>query len=233
MRESRRSWTSRDKPYACHVAGCSRSYFFVHDLRRHEKQKHLDLLRQGVIGPGITGIAPGDGESSGTVEAAEALASVAATESSAEDGFLPKASIAVLPVFENRQLFVYSEGASTCTTATLATPAHLLPAPIPSVIEGSKSVHARSAEQYHAESQSKGTPSIAPTMFSHMSLEQIAAVTGIGLSPQHPSTSAHTVVVSEVPRGEHISAHHGEQEVGVDTGEGANNSDHNNGRGHE
>lgn len=39
-KESRRSWTSKHKPFACRHPGCRRSYFFVHDLRRHLRQKH-------------------------------------------------------------------------------------------------------------------------------------------------------------------------------------------------
>ncbi|KAI0227817.1 hypothetical protein LSAT2_021699, partial [Lamellibrachia satsuma] len=35
----RRSWMSKDKPYVCRYPGCSKSYFYVHDLRRHEKLK--------------------------------------------------------------------------------------------------------------------------------------------------------------------------------------------------
>lgn len=39
-KESRRSWTSKHKPHACQHPGCRKSYFFVHDLRRHLRQKH-------------------------------------------------------------------------------------------------------------------------------------------------------------------------------------------------
>jgi len=42
-KESRRSWTSKHKPYACRHPGCRRSYFFVHDLRRHLRQKHAGM----------------------------------------------------------------------------------------------------------------------------------------------------------------------------------------------
>lgn len=42
LKEGRRSWTSKNKPYGCKVEGCNKSYFFVHDLRRHERQKHPD-----------------------------------------------------------------------------------------------------------------------------------------------------------------------------------------------
>ncbi|KAI0239080.1 hypothetical protein LSAT2_010145 [Lamellibrachia satsuma] len=39
MRETRRSWTTKDKPYVCSHPGCDKSYFYLHALRRHEKQK--------------------------------------------------------------------------------------------------------------------------------------------------------------------------------------------------
>lgn len=39
-KESRRSWTSKHKPHACQHPGCCRSYFFIHDLKRHLRQKH-------------------------------------------------------------------------------------------------------------------------------------------------------------------------------------------------
>jgi len=39
-KESRRSWTSKHKPHTCQHPGCRKSYFFVHDLRRHLRQKH-------------------------------------------------------------------------------------------------------------------------------------------------------------------------------------------------
>src|SRR5271157_5074172 len=39
-KESRRSWTSKHKPHMCQHPGCRKSYFFVHDLRRHLRQKH-------------------------------------------------------------------------------------------------------------------------------------------------------------------------------------------------
>ena len=39
-KESRRSWTSKHKPYTCRHPGCQKSYFFVHDVRRHLRQKH-------------------------------------------------------------------------------------------------------------------------------------------------------------------------------------------------
>jgi len=38
-RETRRSWTTKDKPYVCSQPGCDKSYFYLHALRRHEKQK--------------------------------------------------------------------------------------------------------------------------------------------------------------------------------------------------
>ena len=39
LRETRRSWTAKDKPHVCRHPGCDKSYFYLHDLRRHEKQK--------------------------------------------------------------------------------------------------------------------------------------------------------------------------------------------------
>jgi len=49
LRETRRSWTAKDKPHICRHPGCDKSYFYLHDLRRHEKQKQH-------------GVAGGDGE---------------------------------------------------------------------------------------------------------------------------------------------------------------------------
>lgn len=42
-KESRRSWTSKHKPHTCQHPGCRKSYFFIHDLRRHLRQKHSGL----------------------------------------------------------------------------------------------------------------------------------------------------------------------------------------------
>ena len=39
LRETRRSWTAKDKPHVCQYPGCDKSYFYLHDLRRHYKQK--------------------------------------------------------------------------------------------------------------------------------------------------------------------------------------------------
>ena len=39
LRETRRSWTAKDKPHVCQFPGCDKSYFYLHDLRRHYKQK--------------------------------------------------------------------------------------------------------------------------------------------------------------------------------------------------
>ena len=39
QKETRRSWTTKDKPYVCSQPGCHKSYFYLHALRRHEKQK--------------------------------------------------------------------------------------------------------------------------------------------------------------------------------------------------
>ena len=36
----RRSRTTKNKPYVCDYPDCDRSYFYLHALRRHEKQKH-------------------------------------------------------------------------------------------------------------------------------------------------------------------------------------------------
>ena len=38
----RRSRTTKNKPYVCDYPDCDRSYFYLHALRRHEKQKHND-----------------------------------------------------------------------------------------------------------------------------------------------------------------------------------------------
>ena len=39
LRETRRSCMAKDKPHVCQYPGCDKSYFYLHDLRRHEKQK--------------------------------------------------------------------------------------------------------------------------------------------------------------------------------------------------
>ncbi|ELU08277.1 hypothetical protein CAPTEDRAFT_220096 [Capitella teleta] len=39
----RRSWTSKDKPFKCQMKPCRKSYYYLHDLRRHHKQKHWML----------------------------------------------------------------------------------------------------------------------------------------------------------------------------------------------
>ena len=36
----RRSPATKNKPYVCDYPDCDRSYFYLHALRRHEKQKH-------------------------------------------------------------------------------------------------------------------------------------------------------------------------------------------------
>ncbi len=36
----RRSWQSSNKPYVCPYPGCTRSYFYQHDVKRHIKQQH-------------------------------------------------------------------------------------------------------------------------------------------------------------------------------------------------
>ena len=38
----RRSPATKNKPYVCDYPDCDRSYFYLHALRRHEKQKHND-----------------------------------------------------------------------------------------------------------------------------------------------------------------------------------------------
>ena len=38
----RRSSSTKNKPYVCDYPNCDRSYFYLHDLRRHEKEKHSD-----------------------------------------------------------------------------------------------------------------------------------------------------------------------------------------------
>ena len=38
----RRSSTTKNKPYVYDYPNCDRSYFYLHDVRRHEKQKHND-----------------------------------------------------------------------------------------------------------------------------------------------------------------------------------------------
>ena len=38
----RRSASTKNKPYVCDYPNCDRSYFYLHDLRRHKKQKHND-----------------------------------------------------------------------------------------------------------------------------------------------------------------------------------------------
>ena len=38
----RRSPATKNKPYVCDYPNCDRSYFYLHALRRHEKQKHND-----------------------------------------------------------------------------------------------------------------------------------------------------------------------------------------------
>lgn len=43
-KESRRSWTSNNKPNSCPYAGCTKTYFFTHDLKRHLRQKHGEVL---------------------------------------------------------------------------------------------------------------------------------------------------------------------------------------------
>ena len=40
LREMRRSCMAKDKPHVCQYPGCDKSYFYLHDLRRHEKLKH-------------------------------------------------------------------------------------------------------------------------------------------------------------------------------------------------
>ena len=37
-KKCRRSWLRRDKPHICKYTGCRKSYFYLHDLRRHERQ---------------------------------------------------------------------------------------------------------------------------------------------------------------------------------------------------
>ena len=49
-KESRRSWTSNNKPNSCPYAGCTKTYFFTHDLKRHLRQKHGEV----VVGDGLT-----------------------------------------------------------------------------------------------------------------------------------------------------------------------------------
>ena len=39
LRETRRSCMAKDKPHVCQYPGCDKSYFYLHDLRRHYKQK--------------------------------------------------------------------------------------------------------------------------------------------------------------------------------------------------
>lgn len=58
-KEGRRSWTSKNKPYMCKEIGCNKSYFFVHDLRRHERQKHPDRPLTGTPGPKPGGVSAG------------------------------------------------------------------------------------------------------------------------------------------------------------------------------
>jgi len=64
-KESRRSWTSKHKPHTCQHPGCRKSYFFVHDLRRHLRQKHdgMDYNdRLGKYEPASEGEGMGEGD---------------------------------------------------------------------------------------------------------------------------------------------------------------------------
>ena len=64
-KESRRSWTSKHKPHTCGHPGCRKSYFFVHDLRRHLRQKHdgMDYNdRLGKYEPASEGEGMGEGD---------------------------------------------------------------------------------------------------------------------------------------------------------------------------
>lgn len=60
LRETRRSWTAKDKPHVCRHPGCDKSYFYLHDLRRHEKQK-----QHGVAGSDTDNKEIDDGETDG------------------------------------------------------------------------------------------------------------------------------------------------------------------------
>ena len=61
----RRSSSTKNKPYVCDYPNCDRSYFYLHDLRRHEKQKHShgDVT---VISDDIDGIVARDQETEQT-----------------------------------------------------------------------------------------------------------------------------------------------------------------------
>lgn len=54
LERKRRSWTSKDKPYMCQISTCHKSYYYLHDLRRHHKQKHWAVPWAVQCRPGFT-----------------------------------------------------------------------------------------------------------------------------------------------------------------------------------
>ena len=158
----------------------------MHDLRRHEKQKHADLLRQGVIGPGITGIAPpGSDENTNTVQDTTEQIEDTNTDASATAQYaLAKTTIASTSEIHRSPFYTYGDASNI--TSVIPVSAALLPGSITTPLEA-KSVLVR-----HNISQSQQPPvtyatatveKVATTIIPQMSLDQLAAITGYAAMP--------------------------------------------------